>query len=201
MNKTIATALQLSKATALVAKVTRATEDKFKACLDLGALLLQAQEWLKANPEDAKAEDLNFDRVCLRIGMTQANIGSKWHYQLARIAKGTPEELLEFNNYCAAEGIARSVRKYDDFLKGKLTAAPAPVGDDQPADDQPVADKVPTLITFTAKMPLITGNPHAANVAVRMDANGQAYTHNTPEELQAAIDILMAAMQSAIAAD
>lgn len=200
MNKTIATALQLSKATALVAKVTRATEDKFKACLDLGALLLQAQEWLKANPEDAKAEDLNFDRVCLRIGMTGANISSKWHYQLARIAKGTAEELQAFNEYCEQEGISRSVRKYDDFLKGKLTAAPAPA-DDQPGDDQPAADKVPTLITFTAKMPLITGNSHVANVSVRMDANGQAYTHNSPQEIQAAIDILMAAMQSAIAAD
>lgn len=200
MKKTIISALQLSKAQTLVAKVNRSTEDKFKACLDLGAILLEAQEWLKANPEDAKSEDLNFDRVCMAMGMTPANIGSKWHYQLARIAKGTAEQLEAFNQYCQAEGIARSVRKYDDFLKGKLTAAPAPA-DDQPGDDQPAADKVPTLITFTAKMPLITGNSHVANVSVRMDANGQAYTHNSPQEIQAAIDILMAAMQSAIAAD
>lgn len=197
MKKTIISALQLTKAQTLVAKVNRSTEDKFKACLDLGAILLEAQEWLKANPEDAKSEDLNFDRVCMAMGMTPANIGSKWHYQLARIAKGTADQLQAFNEYCEAEGIARSVRKYDDFLKGKTQ----PKGDDttQAADQDPAPDKVPTYITFTAKMPLILGNPHAANVAVRLDANGQAYTHNTREELEQAVAILMAAMDNAIA--
>ena len=194
MKKTIITALQLSKAQTLVAKVNRTTEDKFKACLDLGTILLEAQEWLKANPDEAKNEELNFDRVCMAMGMTPANINSKWHYQLARIAKGTLDQLQAFNEYCEAEGIARSVRKYDDFLKGKLDKpqdAPAA------ADDQDT-DKVPTYITFTAKMPLILGDPHAANVSVRLDANGQAYTHNTREELEAAIAILMAAMDNAI---
>lgn len=195
MKKTIISALQLSKAQTLVAKVNRSTEDKFKACLDLGAILLEAQEWLKANPEDAKSEDLNFDRVCMAMGMTPANINGKWHYQLARIAKGTAEQLEAFNQYCQAEGIARSVRKYDDFLKGKTQPKPDPA----PSQDQdPAPDKVPTYITFTAKMPLILGDPHAANVAVRLDANGQAYTHNTREELEQAVAILMAAMENAI---
>lgn len=196
----VKTALNLSEIRSVQRTITNAKKKKFEQTLALSKLVTQAVEWFGS--EEGQ-------RVCSEEGISWSNeeIGQKvfgWQksffYKVVKAGRLEAEVVETFKTKCdeaEAQGQDpnRSLEGLLKFAKQVETGTQAggdgesEMGDPETTGEAQVETRVETILTFTFK-------GDAGNVSVRIDANGNVKTTNSPEQIAEAIAVLQFSIQN-----
>ena len=191
-------ALNLSEIRAVQRTITNAKKKKFEQTLALSKLVTQAVAWFQS--EEGK-------RACAEEGITWSNeeIGLKvfgWQksffYKVVKAGRLEAEVVETFKTKCdeaEAQGQEpnRSLEGLLKFAKQVETGSEAS-GQGQEAEGESenepqIETRVETILTFTYKS-------EGGNVSVRIDAEGNVKTTNSPEQIREAIAVLQFSIQN-----
>ena len=191
-------ALNLSEIRAVQRTITNAKKKKFEQTLALSKLVTQAVAWFQS--EEGK-------RACAEEGITWSNeeIGLKvfgWQksffYKVVKAGRLDLSVVETFKTKCdeaEAQGQEpnRSLEGLLKFAKQVETGSEAS-GQGQEAEGESenepqIETRVETILTFTYKS-------EGGNVSVRIDAEGNVKTTNSPEQIREAIAVLQFSIQN-----
>lgn len=191
-------ALNLSEIRAVQRTITNAKKKKFEQTLALSKLVTQAVEWFHS--EEGK-------RACAEEGISWSNeeIGLKvfgWQksffYKVVKAGKLQAEIVDTFKAKCdeaEAQGQEpnRSLEGLLKFAKqvetGSQEGGQGEEGESESENEPQIETRVETILTFTYKS-------EGGNVSVRIDAEGNVKTTNSPEQIREAIAVLNFSLQN-----
>jgi hypothetical protein len=190
--------LNLQEIRSVQRTIVNAKKKKFEQTLALSKLVTKAVEWFQS--EDGQ-------RVCAEEGISWTNeeIGQKvfgWQksffYKVVKAGKLDEAVVDTFKAKCdeaetRGEDPNRSLEGLLKFAKAVESGAQdGGQGEDAESGDTSEAQietRVETILTFTFK-------GDAGNVSVRIDANGNVKTTNSPEQIAEAIAVLQFSIQN-----
>lgn len=191
-------ALNLSEIRAVQRTITNAKKKKFEQTLALSKLVTQAVEWFQS--EEGK-------RACAEEGITWSNeeIGLKvfgWQksffYKVVKAGRLEAEVVETFKTKCdeaEAQGQEpnRSLEGLLKFAKQVETGSEASgqggEAEGESENEPQIETRIETILTFTYKS-------EGGNVSVRIDAEGNVKTTNSPEQIREAIAVLQFSIQN-----
>jgi len=191
-------ALRLSEIRAVQRTITNAKKKKFEQTLALSKLVTSAVAWFQS--EEGK-------RACAEEGIVWSNeeIGLKvfgwqksYFYKVVKAGKLQTEIVDTFKAKCdeaEAQGQEpnRSLEGLLKFAK-QVESTPNDGGNDgesegESENEPQIETRVETILTFTYKS-------ESGNVSVRIDAEGNVKTTNSPEQIREAIAVLNFSLQN-----
>lgn len=190
----VKTALALSDIRSLQRTIINAKKKKFEQTLALSKLVAKAVEWFQS--EEGK-------RVCAEEGISWSNeeIGQKvfgWQksffYKVVKASKLEESVIDTFKAKCDeaeanGEEPNRSLEGLLKFAKQVENNTSESGEDGEESGEAQIETRVETILTFTYKS-------EGGNVSVRIDAEGNVKTNNTPEQIREAIAVLSFSIQN-----
>jgi len=191
-------ALNLQEIRAVQRTITNAKKKKFEQTLALSKLVTQAVAWFQS--EEGK-------RACAEEGISWSNeeIGLKvfgWQksffYKVVKAGRLEADVVETFKTKCdeaEAQGQEpnRSLEGLLKFAKqvetGSEASGQGEEGESESENEPQIETRVETILTFTYKS-------ESGNVSVRIDAEGNVKTTNSPEQIREAIAVLNFSLQN-----
>lgn len=197
-NPQVKAGLRLAEIKTIARAESNAQKRKFAQTMKLAVEVAAAFEWFKSDEGKAIFAEEGVSWNTEEFAEKAYGYKKSYFYKLTRAAAGI--DLLEtFEQKCAeaeSEGLKpkRTLEGFLSFIKASNEANEGGEGEggeggegEGEATEPSVETTAPTILTFSFKAKEIGGE---RNVAVRIDANGQVTTSNTPEEVANAIAFL-----------
>lgn len=193
-------ALNLAEIRSVQRTITNAKKKKFEQTLALSKLVVTAVEWFAS--EDGQ-------RVCNEEGISWSNeeIGQKvfgWQksffYKVVKAGRLEAEVVDTFKTKCdeaeaegqepnrSLEGLLKFAKQVTETAQGGGEGS-EDGGEEGESNEPQIETRVETILTFTYKS-------ESGNVSVRIDAEGNVKTTNTPEQIREAIAVLNFSIQN-----
>lgn len=193
-------ALNLQEIRAVQRTITNAKKKKFEQTLALSKLVTQAVAWFQS--EEGK-------RACAEEGISWSNeeIGLKvfgWQksffYKVVKAGKLQTEVIETFKTKCdeaeaqgqepnrSLEGLLKFAKQVETGSQEGGQGEESEGGEGESNEPQ-IETRVETILTFTYKS-------ESGNVSVRIDAEGNVKTTNSPEQIREAIAVLNFSLQN-----
>lgn len=191
-------ALNLQEIRAVQRTITNAKKKKFEQTLALSKLVTQAVNWFQS--EEGK-------RACAEEGISWSNeeIGLKvfgWQksffYKVVKAGKLQDEIVDTFKTKCdeaeaqgqepnrSLEGLLKFAKQVENTTEA---GGQGEEGESENENEPQIETRVETILTFTYKS-------ESGNVSVRIDAEGNVKTTNSPEQIREAIAVLNFSLQN-----
>lgn len=191
----IKTALQLTEVRSLQRTLSNGQKKKFESTLQLSKVVVKATEWFTSEEGRAKCTEEG-------IAWTMEEFAQKvfgWknsYFCKVRKAGALQEEVIEtFKTKC--EEVEQAGQEPNRTLEGLLKFAKqvetgsTESGQDGEGSEEGTEETEAQVEVRTETIFTLTYKTEAGNVSVRINANGEIKTTNSPEEIQTAINFLI----------
>jgi len=189
-NPQVKAGMNLQELTALQRAMGKTEKKSFEQSLQLSTIAAKAWQWV--NSEEGKAlceeEGVTFTKEAL--GEKVFNRKKSFFCKLVKAGELSTEVVDTFNAKCdeaerAGEKPVRSIESLLKFAKavesGTESGGQGEEGEGEGGEEAAIEVRTETLFTFTFK------NPEGANVAVRIDSEGNVKSTNSREEVLEAV--------------
>ena len=191
-------ALNLQEIRAVQRTITNAKKKKFEQTLALSKLVTQAVAWFQSEEGQRACAEEGISWSNEEIGLKVFGWQKSFFYKVVKAGKLATEVVDTFKAKCdeaEAQGQEpnRSLEGLLKFAKQVETNTEAGGNDGESegeSENEPqIETRVETILTFTYKS-------ESGNVSVRIDAEGNVKTTNSPEQIREAIAVLNFSLQN-----
>lgn len=193
-------ALNLQEIRAVQRTITNAKKKKFEQTLALSKLVTQAVAWFQSEEGQRACAEEGISWSNEEIGLKVFGWQKSFFYKVVKAGKLQTEVIETFKTKCdeaEAQGQEpnRSLEGLLKFAKQVETGAQEggqgeeSEGGEGESNEPQIETRVETILTFTYKS-------EGGNVSVRIDAEGNVKTTNSPEQIREAIAVLQFSIQN-----
>lgn len=193
-------ALNLQEIRAVQRTITNAKKKKFEQTLALSKLVTQAVAWFQSEEGQRACAEEGISWSNEEIGLKVFGWQKSFFYKVVKAGKLATDVVDTFKAKCdeaEAQGQEpnRSLEGLLKFAKQVETGAQEggqgeeSEGGEGESNEPQIETRVETILTFTYKS-------EGGNVSVRIDAEGNVKTTNSPEQIREAIAVLQFSIQN-----
>ena len=193
-------ALNLQEIRAVQRTITNAKKKKFEQTLALSKLVTQAVAWFQSEEGQRACAEEGISWSNEEIGLKVFGWQKSFFYKVVKAGKLQTEVIETFKTKCdeaeaqgqepnrSLEGLLKFAKQVETGAQEGGEGGDAESGDTSENEPQ-IETRVETILTFTYKS-------EGGNVSVRIDAEGNVKTTNSPEQIREAIAVLQFSIQN-----